>query len=123
MGWMRAGVGVAMISAPSAIVGISQREPRTQTAVLLLRTIGIRDLALGLGVVSAARSEGQADLRRWTFVALASDSMDLAASVAARRSIGLRDASAAAALALLAVFGDLQALAALRAERRQPIPA
>lgn len=114
MGWLRAGVGVAMIATPATVVGLSKREPRTHTAVLLLRTIGIRDLVLGLGVVWAARTKREGELRRWTLVALASDSMDVAASVTSRRSIGLRDASAATALALLAVCGDLQALAAMR---------
>jgi hypothetical protein len=113
MGWLRAGVGLAMIAAPGTIVGVSKREPRTHTAVLLLRTIGIRDLALGIGTVTAARSKSGGDLRRWTLVALASDSMDVAASVASRRSLGLRDSSIAALLAVAAVAGDLQALAAM----------
>jgi hypothetical protein len=119
MGWLRAAVGLAMVSAPAPIVGISKREPRTQTAVLLLRTIGIRDIALGMGVVAAARSDGGADLKRWTLVALASDVMDIGASVASRRSIGVRDSSMAALLAIAAVAGDLQALAAMRG-RPQP---
>jgi hypothetical protein len=116
MGWLRAGVGLVMMTAPAPIVGISKREPRTQTAILLLRTIGIRDIALGMGVVTAARSNGSGDLRRWTLIALASDSMDVLASLASRRSLGLRDSSLAALLAMFAVLGDLQALAAHRAQ-------
>jgi hypothetical protein len=113
MGWLRAGVGFVMMTAPAPIVGISKREPRTQTAILLLRTIGIRDIALAMGVVAAARSEGQDEIRRWTLIALASDSMDVVASLASRRSIGIRDSSFAALLAVLAVAGDLHALRAL----------
>jgi hypothetical protein len=123
MGWLRAGVGLVMMTAPGPIVGISKREPRTQTAVLLLRTIGIRDIALGMGVVAAARSRGDDDLRRWTLIAMASDSMDVLASVASRRSIGSRDSSLAALLAIFAVLGDLQALAAMGAQPTQAIPA
>ena len=114
MGWLRASVGLVMMTAPAPIVGISKREPRTQTAVLLLRTIGIRDMALGMGAVAAARSEEGDELRRWTLIALGSDAMDILASVASRRSIGLRDSSMAALLAFIAVLGDLQALTSMR---------
>jgi hypothetical protein len=116
MGWLRAGVGLAMIAAPTPIVGISKREPRTQTAILLLRTIGIRDIALGMGAIASARSESDDDLRRWTLIALASDSMDVLASLVSRRSIGIRDSSFAALLAMLAVAGDLQALNSMSAQ-------
>jgi len=113
MGWLRAGVGLVMMTAPAPIVGISKREPLTQTAVLLLRTIGIRDLALGAGAIASAKSKREGDLRRWTLIALASDSMDVLASLASRRSIGVRDSSLAALLAMVAVAGDLQALTAI----------
>ena len=92
MGWLRAGVGVAMILAPGVILRVSDRERATATASLLLRTIGIRDLALGMGVVAAARSDRGDELRRWTSMALVSDSLDVTASVLAGRSIGRRDA-------------------------------
>jgi hypothetical protein len=111
MGWLRAAVGVAMILVPRTVLGVSGREEITPTAILLLRTIGIRDLALGVGVVAGARS-GPEEARRWTRVAMASDSMDVAASLASRRSIGTRDALAATALAVVAVVGDTRALRA-----------
>jgi hypothetical protein len=85
-----------------------QREP-TGADLLLMRTIGIRDLVLGLGTVAAARSDDMTDLRRWTATALASDSLDVVASLASFRSIGKRDARSAAILALAFVCGDLQA--------------
>jgi hypothetical protein len=116
LGWLRAGVGLVMMSAPAPIVGISKREPRTQTAILLLRTIGIRDVALGIGAVASARSDSDDDLRRWTLIALASDAMDVVASLASRRSIGVRDSSFAALLAIFAIAGDLQALKAMGAQ-------
>ncbi len=109
MGWLRAAVGVAMISAPRVVLGVSGREQITPTATLLLRTIGIRDLALGVGIVAGARS-GPEEGRRWTRVAMASDSMDVAASLASRTSIGTRDSLAAALLAVVAVLGDARAL-------------
>jgi hypothetical protein len=85
-------------------------ESPTGTALLLMRTIGIRDLVLGLGTVSAARSKNQSDARRWVKATLASDAIDTVVSLAALRSIGRRDSLLAAALALAFVGGDLQAL-------------
>lgn len=114
MGWVRAGIGLAMIVAPRVILGVSNRERATGTSALLLRTIGIRDLALGMGVVAAARSNDD-ELRRWTLMALLSDSLDVTASVVASRSIGARDSMAAAGLATLAVLGDAQVLSRIEA--------
>jgi len=76
---------------------------------LLMRTIGIRDLVIGLGTVVAARSAKAGDVARWNSAALASDSLDTVVSLASFRSIGKRDAWAAAALAFAFVCGDLQA--------------
>lgn len=56
MGWLRAAVGVALLAAPAVPMRISGRTEPTAAAVLLMRTIGIRDLVLGLGTVAASRS-------------------------------------------------------------------
>jgi hypothetical protein len=88
---------------------LSGREEVTGAANLLMRTIGIRDLVLGLGTVAAARSGDVRDARRWTAAALASDSLDVGVSLASFRSIGKRDSVSAAVLALAFVCGDLQA--------------
>jgi len=116
MGWLRAAVGLGLIAAPGVPMRISGREEPTGASVLLMRTIGIRDLVLGLGTVAAARSGEVREVRRWTAAALASDSLDVAASLASFRSIGQRDALSAAALALAFVCGDLQS----RRRRDQP---
>jgi hypothetical protein len=73
-----------------------------------MRTIGIRDLVLGLGTVAAARSNDVRDIHRWTATALASDSLDAAASLASYRSIRKRDSCGAAILAIAFICGDLQ---------------
>jgi hypothetical protein len=109
MGWLRAAVGVALIVAPGAPMRLSGQQEPTGADLLLMRTIGIRDLVLGLGTVAAARSDDVRDVRRWTAAALASDSIDSAASLASFRSIGKRDSVSAAVLALTFVCGDLQA--------------
>ena len=62
---------------------------------LLLRTVGIRDLAIGAGTMAAARSPSDADLRRWLAAGVASDFLDVAAGVAGARTTGLRSISSA----------------------------
>jgi hypothetical protein len=110
MGWLRAAVGIALIAVPGAPMRLSGQQEPTGADLLLMRTIGIRDLVLGLGAVAAARSDGVSDIRRWTVAALASDSLDTAVSLASFRSIGKRDSWCAAVLALTFVGGDLLAL-------------
>jgi hypothetical protein len=109
MGWLRAAVGVALVAAPAAPMRLSGREEPTSAGLLLMRTVGVRDLVLGLGAVAAAKSGGDKDVRRWTTAALASDSLDVAVSLASFRSIGKRDSWSAAVLALAFVGGDLRA--------------
>jgi hypothetical protein len=75
-----------------------------------MRTIGIRDLVLGLGAVAASRSGAVDDANRWALAALASDALDTVVGLAAVRSIGRRDSWAAAGLAGVFVLGDLRAL-------------
>ncbi len=108
MGWLRTAVGIALIAAPGAPMRLAGRSP-DGAEKLLMRTIGIRDLALGLGTVAAARSDDISDRRRWTAAALASDSLDAVSSLASFRSIGKRDSWSAAVLAFTFVCGDLQA--------------
>jgi hypothetical protein len=122
MGWLRAAVGVALIAAPGAPIRLAGRAEPTGADVLLMRTIGIRDLVLGLGIVAAARSSEARDVRRWTAAALASDSLDTAASLASFRAIGKRDSWIAALLALAFVCGDLQALRGAAAAPYSPGP-
>jgi hypothetical protein len=98
-----------MIVAPGAPMRLTGTEP-TGTTLLLMRTIGIRDLCLGLGTIAAARSGNGEDARRWTKLTLASDALDTAASLLAVRAIGRRDSWLAAGLAFGFVCGDLRAL-------------
>jgi hypothetical protein len=120
MGWLRATVGVALIAAPGVPMRLAGQESPSGADMLLMRTIGIRDLVLGLGTVAAARSDDLSDARRWTATALASDSIDVATSLASMRSIGKRDSWAAAVLALIFAGGDVQALRRCRSEAECP---
>ncbi len=117
MGWLRAAVGLALIAAPDPVLRLSRREPPTGASILLLRTIGIRDLVLGLGTVAADRSGEPSECRRWTMATLASDALDVVASVGSMAAIGPVNSVAAATVALIAVGGDLHAL---RATNRRP---
>lgn len=110
MGWLRTTVGVALIAAPGAPMRLAGTQSPTATALLLMRTIGIRDLVLGLGTVRAAQSADESDAYRWMKATLASDVLDTVVSLGAMRSIGRRDSLFAAGLALAFVCGDLQAL-------------
>jgi uncharacterized membrane protein HdeD (DUF308 family) len=113
MGWLRAAVGVALIVAPGGPLRLSNPHGATGASRLLLRTIGIRDLVLGLGMVAAARSPEVSETRRWTTMTLASDSLDVVASLASMRSIGKRDSVLAAALAAVFVVKDVSVMRAL----------
>jgi hypothetical protein len=120
MGWLRAAVGVALIAAPGVPMRLAGQEAPSGADMLLMRTIGIRDLVLGLGTVAAARSDDLRDVRRWTGTALASDSLDVAASLTSMRSIGKRDSWTAAVLALIFAGGDVQALRGGRSDAECP---
>jgi hypothetical protein len=110
MGWLRTSVGLALMMAPGAPMRLAGTQSPTGAALLLMRTIGIRDLVLGLGTVIAAQSDDESDERRWVKATLASDALDTVVSLAAMRSIGRRDSLFAAGLAFVFVCGDLQAL-------------
>src|SRR5260370_8524366 len=66
MGWLRAAVGVALIAAPGVPMRLAGQEAPSGADMLLMRTIGIRDLVLGLCTVAAARSDDLMDVPRWT---------------------------------------------------------
>ena len=110
MGWLRTSVGIALIVAPGVPLRMGAAEAPTGAALLLMRTIGIRDLVLGLGTVTAGRSGDPDATRRWTWMTTASDGLDTVVSLASRRSIGRRDSWLAAGLAFGFVCGDLRAL-------------
>jgi hypothetical protein len=110
MGWLRTSVGVALIVAPGASMRLAGGEPPTGADLLLMRTIGIRDLVLGLGTLASHISGGPEDARRWLAATTASDALDTVAGLVAGRAIGRRDSVFAAGLAFAFVCGDLMAL-------------
>jgi len=109
MGWLRIGVGVAIIAAPGPVLRFSSREVETGASRLLLRTIGIRDLVIGMGTVRAARSGDRDAATSWIMAGLVSDSLDTVTSLLSIPSIGVAEGLGAAAAALSFVGGDLAA--------------
>jgi hypothetical protein len=108
MGYLRAAVGVGLIAAPKATMKLLQAEDSSDSFALLLRTVGIRDLVLGIGTIRATYGSSD-EARPWILAGLASDSLDVIAGAALSR----RDAKAgvlAAVVPLPFIAGDLQAL-------------
>jgi hypothetical protein len=113
MGLARTVVGLALLAAPSAALRLSRREAPTGASILLMRTIGIRDLVIGIGTFTAVRGGTPDDARRWLRAGLTSDVMDAAAGLLARRSIGPVETVVAVGAAATFVGLDLMAIRSL----------
>ena len=109
---VRLGAGLALMGNPETFLRFEPHVSGTSMP-LLLRTVGIRDLAIGAGTLAAARSLSDADLRRWLASGLASDVLDVAAGVAGARTTGLRSISSALIAAPMVAAG-VYALSELR---------
>ena len=101
MGVLRAAVGVALLAAPKAI-----GRNDDATSALLMRTIGVRDLVLGVG---AATASGAAAVH-WGKAVLASDSIDVIVGTAAIPKVGIRGGLTAALLPVPFALADVWAL-------------
>ena len=101
-------VGMGMMIAPRKVLQVGDAEV-TGSALLLIRTIGIRDIVIGSGAFAALSSGSATDARRWTSVSLASDALDVAAGACSARHVGKRSALIATGTALPMVAADLWA--------------
>ena len=77
----RVGVGTALTVAPASGAGWIGRQSGERPVSVFTRALGVRDAAIGLGVLTAADS---AALRPWVVAGLASDLVDFAATLEAR---------------------------------------
>jgi hypothetical protein len=66
------------------------------TEMLLMRTVGIRDVVLGSGACAAFAHGAGEDLRRWASLGLLSDGADLVTGLGSRPLVGSRSAVIAA---------------------------
>ena len=101
MGVLRALVGVAMIAAPRLVVRPKDGVAAAGDVVFMVRTIGVRDLALGLGTVVAARSSRRGDARRWMQFGLVSDALDVVVGSRSAPLLGRGGAASAALISLM----------------------
>jgi hypothetical protein len=113
IGAARLGAGVALGGRPAPFLRWEKNVPPDSSMTLLMRTVGIRDLALGFGTASALRSGSRSELQRWIRAGLVSDVLDVAAGLASARTTGVRGLLSSL-VASPAVALDLLALAALR---------
>jgi hypothetical protein len=110
MGLLRAAVGIAMIMVPRSVVRPQGDEPSPGNLVFMVRTIGVRDLALGLGTLAAAQSSRGSDARRWVQFGLLSDALDTVIGAGSGRLLGRRGAAMAALIPAPFVAADVWVL-------------
>jgi hypothetical protein len=115
VGWIRVGVGMLFAGAPAMFVDRFVEDESSGTMVLFARTIGVRDLALGLGTLAAERSGNATDLQRWIRAGLVSDSIDFVAGLASTRLVGRRGVAIATATVIPVIVLDLLGLKQLAA--------
>ena len=90
VGWVRVGVGLLLAVAPGAFVRRFVDDAASGSLILFTRTVGVRDLALGIGTLAADHSGSTSDLERWVRAGLISDSLDLVTGLASSKLIGRR---------------------------------
>ncbi|HJU89899.1 MAG TPA: SRPBCC family protein [Gemmatimonadaceae bacterium] len=96
LGWFSIGLGVAQIVAPGRVarlVGVGDSGRSRE----IMRTIGLREIAAGVGILSQSRSAG------WLWARVAGDAMDLALLGKAMTASGGRQRASAATAAVLGV--------------------
>ena len=110
VGWIRVGVGLLFAVAPKMFVDRFVEDESSGTLILFARTIGVRDLALGLGTLAAERSGNPADLQRWVRAGLVSDTLDFVGGLASSRLIGRRGVATATATVVPVIALDVLGL-------------
>jgi hypothetical protein len=113
IGCLRGAVGIGLIMAPKAVARSQADQSPTGTSVLLMRTIGVRDLVLGAGTVAAARA-GEDEVRRWIATGLLSDALDVLTGAVSGSLVGRKGALTAAVVPMPFVLADLLVLRRLR---------
>ena len=118
---VRIGAGIALGGVPRPFLRLEEPIPPGRSMTLLMRTVGIRDLAIGVGTLRAVRSGTIADIERWIGAGLVSDALDVAAGFASARTMGARGVLSAAVAAPMVVL-DCVALAEISRARRAQAP-
>jgi hypothetical protein len=109
----RFGVGIVLVTWPDRPLPPDERA--NGTSAFLMRTIGIRDLVLGGGALTAWLRNPD-DFRRWAVAGAASDTADLVAGLTGTRLLGRSGATKSVAVVAPWVAAGVVAL------RRAPKP-
>jgi hypothetical protein len=113
--WSRVAVGVTMFALPKLVAKFQPADDAEPPSLeVMTRTVGVRDIALGLGAVLAARSSDDRDLRRWVLMGLTSDALDTVTGLLGFDLLGRSRATAAALIPGPFIVGNLRALSGLR---------
>ena len=113
VGWLRITIGVVLSIAPRSVLRLQATDEPSGSLVLMTRTVGIRDLVVGIGSLAALRSGSNGDLRRWVRVGLLSDVLDALAGAFGARLVGKRGASVSALVPVPVIVADIYALSML----------
>ena len=109
---LRAAVGVGILTLAKRALAWRDKGTPDGSAVLALRIVGVRDLLIGLGTLSAARDERQ--LVRLSAVGCANDIADSVIASGAGNLVGKGTAAMTAAGSLPLVAAEMWAFSRLR---------
>ena len=115
LAWFSIGLGLAQIAAPRGVarfIGVDDDDRTTA----LMRTLGVRELASGIGILSQPRAPG------WMWGRVAGDVMDLALLGSALNSRGTQRTRVTAATAAVLGVTALDVLAGQRLARESDAP-
>ena len=97
IGGLRVAVGLGLAASPGVVLRLLPGARPSGTAELLLRTLGLRDVVVGLATLTAARRRDARGLAHWAAVGVLSDTADGLAGALAARLVGRRGAAVVAA--------------------------
>lgn len=107
----RVAIGAALLVAPKLVAGWIGPDAERDSAAVLTRALGVRDMAMGLIALHTAAHPQVGP--RWQRTLAGCDAVDLTATLLARRSLPSRGVMGVAALAGGAVAGELWAASRL----------
>ncbi len=106
----RLAIGAALMAKPASEAGagwVGSEEAQRPVTKVLFRSVGARDVALGVGTIAALRDGGR--LRPWLLGATLADITDLAATVTSGKALPLKGRAALVLLAGGAIAMQLSA--------------
>ena len=118
VGWLRIALGVVLATAPRSVLRLQAADEPPGSLVLMTRTVGIRDVVVGIGSLTALRSGSDSDLRRWIRVGLLSDVLDALAGAFGAQLVGKRAASVSALVPVPVIVADVYALSMMNTNAR-----